>query len=236
MRYGDATQSLGHPGGTGPRAVHRGAGRDDRERRAAPHPGGPELLRRLPAVGDQRVHAALRRLPAARRPDGRPARAAPGVHRRPAAVRRHLAGRGAVQLARVPDRGPGGPGARRRAAVARRAGDPDHDLRARSRTQHRDGRLGRSGRPRRDARRRRRRRTGRLAELAVGVLRERADRARTDRADPGLRPRHPARRGSDRTFDTLGRRTRHDRPAGSRVRRGAVGAVRVGIVRGRSAY
>ena len=40
------------------------------------------LLHRRPAMGDQRLHAALRRLPAARRQSGRPARPPPDLRHR----------------------------------------------------------------------------------------------------------------------------------------------------------
>ena len=53
----------------------------------------PRLLGHRPAVGRQRLHADLRRLPAARRPRRRPARPARGLRRRAAAVRARLAGR-----------------------------------------------------------------------------------------------------------------------------------------------
>jgi hypothetical protein len=71
-------------------------------------------------------------------------------------------------------------------------GDPDDDVRARPRAEHRHGGLGRSRRSRWDARCGGRRRTGRFTQLAVGVLRQRADRDRTGRSDPGVRSRRTA--------------------------------------------
>ena len=53
-----------------PRPVHGRARRDRRERRAAVDPARPALLCLQPPVGRQRVHADVRRLPAARRPRG----------------------------------------------------------------------------------------------------------------------------------------------------------------------
>ena len=119
------------------------------------------------AVGGQRVHAAVRRLPAARRPGRRPARSSPDVHVRPGAVHGRLARGRARALAGRPDRRARGPGPGRRAALPRGALDPDRDLRPRARPQPRHGHLGRSRRPGRHARRRRRRRARRRDRLAV---------------------------------------------------------------------
>ena len=71
-----------------PGPVHGGPRRLDRQRRAALDPGRPRLLRHRPAVGRQRLHADLRRLPHARRPRLRPLRPPRGLPRRHRAVRR----------------------------------------------------------------------------------------------------------------------------------------------------
>ena len=70
--------------------------RDGGQRRAAVDPDRPRVQRREPAVGHQRLHARVRRLPAARRPRGRPVRPPPAVPRR----RRDLLGRLAAQRPR----------------------------------------------------------------------------------------------------------------------------------------
>ena len=64
-------------------AVRRRPRRLDRQRRAAVDRPRPRLLPGRPVLGRQRLHAHLRRLPAARRPHGRPARPPAHVHRRP---------------------------------------------------------------------------------------------------------------------------------------------------------
>src|SRR5438105_3686414 len=87
---GNATKPLGHPHGVGASAVHRGARRDDRECRAPQHPGRPALLRSRSAVGDQCLHAAVRRFPAPRRPGRRRARPATGLRRGTPPLRRHV--------------------------------------------------------------------------------------------------------------------------------------------------
>ena len=79
------------------------------------------LLPGQPVVGRQRLHAHLRRLPAARRAHGRPARPPPHVHRRPDPLRRRFACRRARPERRLVDRRPRRPGPWRRAALPRRA-------------------------------------------------------------------------------------------------------------------
>ena len=60
----------------------------DRERRAALDRPRARLHPGQPVLGRQRLHADLRRLPAARRPPGRPARPPAAVHGRPGPLRR----------------------------------------------------------------------------------------------------------------------------------------------------
>ena len=86
--------------------------------------------RRRPAVGDQRLHARVRRLPAARRPGGRPARAGAACSWpawRCSRSRRWPAGLATSPGALIARAR--GPGPRRRAAVARRAVAPDRHVR-----------------------------------------------------------------------------------------------------------
>ena len=93
------------------RPVHGRPGHRDRERRAAVDPGRSRVLAGEPAVGDQRVRARLRRLPAPRRAGGRPARAQAHLPRRRGRVHGRLAARrpglvgGVVDRARAPSRG-----------------------------------------------------------------------------------------------------------------------------------
>ena len=74
-------------------AVHGHPRPEHRQRGAALDPVEPRLLLARPAVGRRRVRDHVRRLPDARRPRGRPLRAAADVRRRAGPVRAHLAGR-----------------------------------------------------------------------------------------------------------------------------------------------
>ena len=98
-----------------PRAVHGGPRRLDRERRAAVDLGRPRLRPREPRLGRQRVHARVRRLPAARRARRRPARPPRGVRRRARPVRARVARRAGSRRASSRS----SPRARRRASAAR---------------------------------------------------------------------------------------------------------------------
>ena len=101
------------------------------------------------------------------------------------------------------DRRPRRPGPRRRAALARRAVDPHHDLRRGRGAQQGARRLGRRGRLRRRRRRAARRHADRVGRLGVGAVRQRADRAVRRRAGLAPAAREPRRAGA-RHFDVAG--------------------------------
>ena len=153
-----------------------GARRRDRERRAALHPDRSPLLAGEPAVGDQRLRARVRRVPAPRRAPRRPARAQARLHGRT----RHLHARLAAVRPRVErdvaDRVPRAPGPRRGDDHAGGALDPRRDFQRGSRAQHRPRRLGRRRRLRRRSRRPVRRDPHRFPLVAVDLLRQRPGR------------------------------------------------------------
>ena len=142
-----------------------------------------------PAVGRQRLHAHLRRLPDARRPRLRPARPAAGVPRRDRPVRR----RSLICARRAtpgrPARRAGAAGPRRGDHLARQPGDHRHVVRRGPRAKPRLGHVGRDGRARRQLRRAARWRAHPGGRLAGDLPHQRADRARGrhargPRADP----------------------------------------------------
>ena len=173
--------------GADPRgAVHGHPRRRDRERRAAVDPGRPRVLAAEPAVGDQRIRARVRRLPAARRAIRRPPRPPSRLHGR----NRHLHDRLAPVRPRVERRVahclPRVAGSRGRDHHPGSTLDPRCDVRGGPRAQHRAGGLG-------SRRRRRSRRRGALRRhphrppvLGVDLLRQRPGRNR--RTDPGSGP------------------------------------------------
>src|SRR5204862_217514 len=69
-----------------PHPVHGGAGHRHRERRPADHQERPRLQRDRPVLGDQRLHADVRRPAPAGRASGRSGRPAAHVHARPGAL------------------------------------------------------------------------------------------------------------------------------------------------------
>ena len=174
--------------------IRGSARRVDRERRTSVDRVGARLLAGQPVVGRQRVHAHLRRLPAARRSHGRPARPAPHVHRRPDPVRGRLAGRRPRPERHLVDQRARRPGPRRRAVVSRRPVAGDGDLRRGRGAQQGARRLGRGGRFRRRRGRAARRHAHPVGRLGVGAVRQRADRPgrRVLRAAPAAR--EPQRR------------------------------------------
>ena len=178
------------------RPVHGRARHRDRERRAAVDPGRSGLLAGEPPVGDQRLRAALRRLPPARRPRRRPPRTPARVPRRHRRVHGRLAAVRVRMERGVADRRPRPAGPRRGDHLARRAVDPHDDLRRGQRAQHGARRLGRGRRVRRGRRRPARRRPHRPAELGVDLLRQRARRHRRLRARAAAARREPRRDGA----------------------------------------
>ena len=189
------------------RDVHAAARHHGRERRAAVHRARPERLVRGPAVGDRRLRAHARRVPAHGRLDRRrhrpPARLrgrARGLHRRLGAVRAGRLAADAQPRARPAGR-------RRRHDVRHRAGAAGVRLPG-PRPRHRDRPVGSDDRRRRGDRAAGRRRARRGERLGVDLLRQRADRHRGDRAHAGARAgvARPARRAA--------RLGRHDRVLG----------------------
>ena len=178
-------------------------------------------------MGDQRVRARLRRLPAARRTTGRHPRAAWCVHGRA----RDLLGRLASLRARlergIADRRPRAAGARRRHDHPLGALDPHDDVHRGPRAQHRAGRLGRGRRLRRRGRRPDGRHPDRPPVLGMDLLRQRPGRHRRARALPDPARREPRRARAEPRHP--GRRARHVRPQPARARHHAGQGVGVGL-------
>ena len=160
------------------RPVHGRPGHRNRERGVAFDSGRPWVLAGEPAMGNQRVRARLRRLPAPRREGGRPARAPSHLPPGRGRVHRRLApGRpGLVRV--VADRGARAAGSRCGDHHPGRALDPLDDLRRGEGAQHRARGLGRGGRLRRRRRRPAGRDPHRRAQLGVDLLRQRPRRRR----------------------------------------------------------
>ena len=160
-----------------------------------------------PAVGRQRLHADLCRVPAARRADRRhlrPAQDLPGrpgrVHGREPRVRPGVVAGGDGHGARDPGPGRGDP-------LARDADDPDRDVHRSPRAGARARHLECGPRLRRCHRRTRRRLPDRLHRLALDLPDQRADRHR--RVHP--RPARPAREQGRGRCPEPGRRRGGDR-------------------------
>ncbi len=182
--------------------VHGGARRERRERRAAEHPARRRLLRAEPVVGAQRLHVALRRVPAARRARGRSARTSPPVHGRHRAVCGRVAGLWAVAVGGdAPDR-PRRAGPRRGDGLAGGAVDHPHDVRRRQRAQPGARGLGCDRRRRWCGRVAARGRDRRGPQLALGLLRQRADRRS---GAPAGAADHPRESGRGRAAATTSR-------------------------------
>ena len=150
-------------------------------------------------MGDQRLRARVRGLPAPGRAGGRPPRPATHVPHRPRRLHAGLALRGARLERAVADRRPRPPGPRRGDHRSGRALDPDDDVLRGQGAQHRARRLGRRRRLRRRRGRAARRRLHRRAELGVDLLPQHPGRARRDGAHAGAarrEPRHRERRAS----------------------------------------
>ena len=212
-------------------AVHGHPRPEHRQRRAALDPVEPRLLLARPAVGRRRLRDHVRRLPDARRPRGRPLRAAPDVRRWrcscsgsprwPAAPRptsEVLIGARAVQ---------GFAGALMAATLA---GDHHRVVRARAEAPPRDRRVGGDERARRRRRRAARRDHHRSAQLALGPADQPPDRDR-GRARR-LRGRDRAPQGRDGAQLRPRRRAdADDRADGARVRGRRSGPEGLGHVR-----
>ena len=177
--------------------VHGRPGHRDRERRAALHQDRSRVLPAEPPMGDQRLRARLRRVPAPRRPRRRPARAASPLPRRPRRVHDRVARRRARVERGVADRRARGAGPRGGHHLARRALDSLDDVHRGPRAQRRARRLGRRRRLRRRSRRPARRRAHRSVELVVDLLRQRAGRRARVRARPAAAEREPRREHAD---------------------------------------
>ena len=174
----------------------------------------PRLLGAGPAVGLERVRPHLRRLPPARRPCRRPARAPTALHRRRSPLF------AAASLGARPRHGRTAPLIGFRAvqglgAAHRRPGrpvHPDDHLHRGRRAQQGARHLGRRLRPRRRRRRARRRRPDRPRRVGVDLLHQRARRDRRH----GAWPRACSARAAStprRATSTCPARSR--RPAGS---------------------
>ena len=207
------------------RPVHGRPGHRDRERRAALDQGRPRVLAGEPAVGDQRLRARLRRLPAPRRARGRPPRPPTDLPRRRGRLHGRLASRRAGLVGGVADRRAGAAGARRGDHLARRALDPLGHVPRGTRAQHRARRLGRGRRLRRRGRRAARRRPDRGAQLGVDLLRQRP--GRRGRVHAGAVPAHREPRREREDVRRAGRSARHRRALLARLRDHAGGAGRL---------
>ncbi len=216
-----------------PRLLHGHPRRHDRQSGAADPRRRAARRGRGTPVGRRRLHAHVRRVPAAGRCAGRPRRGAADVPRRPGAVRRRVAGVRARTVDRRGRRRARRPGFRRRARRAVIAGVAARQLR-RPRAACPGGRgVGRHGRDRRghrldpgrrpDERRRLARRVPRQCPDRPGG--DRADRApRARRAPPGSAARarrarpvaEPGRAGVVELRPDRSRIRRVDRPAGAR--------------------
>ena len=127
-------------------------------------------------MGHLGLRARLRRLPAARRPPRRPARAAARLHGRARHLHDRVAPLRALVERGIADRRPRAAGPRRGHDLARSALDPDDDVPRGPRAQHRPRRLGRGRRRRCRCRRPARRRPRRPPLVAVDLLRQRPRR------------------------------------------------------------
>ena len=187
-----------------PRRPDDRARRHDRGRRAAVDPRGPRLLRDVAGLGRERVPAHLRRLPASRRPARRPLRPPAPLPRRHRALHRRLARVRPRAVAGVPDRRPGGAGARRRGRLGGRALADDDALHRAGRAGEGDGRLRLRRRRRRQPRRAARRGPHRRAQLALDLPRQRPGRRASCSCSRSGSCRPAAGQGAARRLDVAG--------------------------------
>ena len=209
------------------RAVHGRARHRDRERGPAVDQGRPGLLAGESAVGDQRIRALLRRLPAPRRPARRHPRPAAGLRRGSRPLHGRVVPRRDGLERGLADRGAGAAGAGRSCDLARRPLDPHDHVRRGEGAQRRARRLGRRRRLRRRSGRPARRGDHGHAQLGVDLLRQHPGRDRRTGARPD-----PARREPRRSREELRRprrRARHGRPDGARLRDHGGERLRLGL-------
>ena len=192
----------GDPGHLLHRPVHGRSGRGHRQRGPAPDARQPRPLGGRPAVGGERLHAHLRRLPDAGWPGCRPLRPPPRLHDRPrvftvCSLIGGLAQSGSWLIAARAAQGIGG-------AIlgSRHLEHPGDHLHGPRRAPAGPRRLVGHGGQRGRSRCAGRRRADQPPQLALGALRQRADRHRPDgrrvdgsAAERGGRsqagPRHP---------------------------------------------
>ncbi len=117
----------------------------------------------------------------------------PALRHRPGALHGQLAARRPRLVGGLADRVPRAPGARRGAALAGGALDPDDDLRRGARAQRRARHLGRGLGQRRRSRRAARRRAHERLQLVVDLLRQRPRRPDRARRRPRRAAREPGR-------------------------------------------
>ena len=199
------------------RVLHDDPRRRGRQRRDPVDPARPAHRRVDRPVGDHRLRDHVRRLPPARRPDGRPARTAEDLPRRLDALHGRVAGLRPREQRRPPDRLARRTGARRRDHLARRALDRDDDVRGGRGAEQGPRDLGRARWLRRSRRRAARRDPDQVPRLGVDLLRQRPrrrTRVRADAADRAGEPRRP------RASPVRRRRRRfgHGRPRAARLR------------------
>ena len=175
------------------RVLHDRPRRRDRERRDPVDPDRSERHRDDGPVGADRLRDHVRRLPLARRPDGRPARPQADLPRRARPLHHRLARLRPRQQHLGADRRARGAGHRRGDHLARRPVDRDDDLRGGRRAEQGARDLGRSGRLGRRRGRAHRRDPDRVSRLGVDLLRQRPGRRARARAGAAVRPREPCR-------------------------------------------
>ena len=223
------SQSVARPVPGLQRAVHGHPRRDDRERRAAVDPGRPEHVGVGPAMGGQRLHAHVRRLPAARRARRRPPRPQTCLPRGRGRLHGRVVPERDRRLLDLPDRRPRPAGPRRGHDRPRGALDPDDDVPGGRAAHEGDGRLGRDRDRRRGRRAPPRRHPHRPLLLALDLLRQHPRGARRVPALPAVRAgiagrcraprlRPPRRRHRHRRADRARLRDRQHR--GGRLARG----------------
>ena len=177
-------------------AVHAHHRRLDRQRRVTDDRTRSALHRLEPAVGGECLRPHVRRLLAARRPHGRPARASAPLHGRVGGLHGRVARLRLRDHQQPADRGARGAGPRWRDDRAGGALDPLDDVRRGRGAQQGARSLGRRLGCRRRGGRAARRRAHRVRRLGVGLLRQCADRHCRDPARPAPAAREP-RRGRD---------------------------------------